>query len=575
MMEEGDYDSWSGYPAVEDQPPQYRQTTPPPIRQQQPYGDEYDKNEWGGEDDGSPHRLETRLPPLPPPPPQTPREFQSTSSSMSASTEPKPFTPPPIHYQFPATTTTTAAVNDNEDDDDDNGEEGRTTTIASSSSSSSSTLEYASARDDAVTRYMSTKRGTVQLVFSAAMVGGSLGAVLGKSLFHVPKTMDVVPWFVTLFLLCGSSAWLLRNPYGELLRAIGLAMILVLQQTSAIRQRYPTWPYIPSFLHLKPRRIPPFPPSSNPWRYKPRPGRPGIADVEFYMIPTILAMTLIGSTVGGSIPLLPTWMGGLLGAGTFAVGTTLPNARGDLCRLMGMRVVATVLELWEIQMELEIIPKIGTVSGKVMDKVLILDRKHRIKDRMVSILSRGYAFLLTQTSNAAAAASTTTTTTTTPARSEGGDRRRRRDPGQDHQDDRRRTGDGPPLDRRRGGPPPRGDRRRPSRPRPDQEDDMDRGRSPQRGGREEQDYSAAPNRRPRGGTDENDYYQQEEEERRRRRPWEDNTDTQSQQPWQVEDDTNTVQDVSNDRLPMDQDSHEQKSGAASTEPKKGGRRFWK
>ena len=119
--------------------------------------------------------------------------------------------------------------------------------------------DYASPRDDAVTRKMSTTGGKLQLMSSSAVVGGCIGAFVAKSLLHVN---DIFPWFTTCFVLSLLSAWLLRNPYGELVRAMGLAIILVLQRTTAIRKQYPTWSYVPSFFHLKPRMSPPFPPSS-------------------------------------------------------------------------------------------------------------------------------------------------------------------------------------------------------------------------------------------------------------------------------------------------------------------------
>ena len=109
-------------------------------------------------------------------------------------------------------------------------------------------------------------------------------------------------------------------------------------------------------------------------------------DVEFQMAYAILAMALVGSTCGGNIPFIPTWLGGLGGAGIFAFGTTLPTARGDLCRVMGMRVVALAKEFWSIQTDLQLWPKLGIVGSKLLDKILILDRQHGIKDRIVALV---------------------------------------------------------------------------------------------------------------------------------------------------------------------------------------------
>ena len=112
----------------------------------------------------------------------------------------------------------------------------------------------------------------------------------------------------------------------------------------------------------------------------------------------VVAMAVVGSLVGGNVPLIPSWMGGLAGGAVFAFGTTLPTANGDLARCMGMRVVAVAREAWVLQSELHLLSKVGTVAGKIADKLLILDRKHRIKDRVIS----GASFLYEQVMRATA-----------------------------------------------------------------------------------------------------------------------------------------------------------------------------
>ena len=85
------------------------------------------------------------------------------------------------------------------------------------------------------------------------------------------------------------------------------------------------------------------------------------------------------------------WMGSLAGASPFALGCTLTNIPiGDLCRTMGMRVVALVQELWDIQAQLKIIPKAAIVSSQIIDRLLILDRQHRVKDRFLQLVNTGY-----------------------------------------------------------------------------------------------------------------------------------------------------------------------------------------
>lgn len=53
---------------------------------------------------------------------------------------------------------------------------------------------------------------------------------------------------------------------------------------------------------------------------------------------------------------------------------------------MGMKVVSLVEELLDINSELQLLGKLQVVNGKIFDKLLILDRKHKIKDKVTSIL---------------------------------------------------------------------------------------------------------------------------------------------------------------------------------------------
>lgn len=177
-----------------------------------------------------------------------------------------------------------------------------------------------------------------------------------------------------------------RTPFGELVRALGLSLILVLQRTSNVRKKYPTWRYVKAAIGSKKRNLRPFPPSRNLWMYEPR--RPG--DVNFSMLYSILAMSFIGSLCGGSVPIIPTWIGSLAGAGIFAFGCTLSSAKGDLCRTMGMRIVALLQELWYIQTDLRIIPKAAVVTSQVIDKMMLFDRQHKVKDRFLSLATRAY-----------------------------------------------------------------------------------------------------------------------------------------------------------------------------------------
>ena len=185
-----------------------------------------------------------------------------------------------------------------------------------------------------------------------------------QSLINKPTPFALV--FFSLFVTCT----FLRNPYGELSRALGMALILALQRTRSIRNQYPTWPHVKACLATGPRI--PTDPNDHP------------------LLQSVLSMTFVGMVVGANLPLLPTWMGAVAGGASLAMVTTLPTANGDLARSMGMRVVSLLEEVWIINSELNIMSKLGVVSGKIFDHIMILDRKHRIKDKIVTIVSFAY-----------------------------------------------------------------------------------------------------------------------------------------------------------------------------------------
>lgn len=108
------------------------------------------------------------------------------------------------------------------------------------------------------------------------------------------------------------------------------------------------------------------------------------------MIYAMVAMAFVGSACGGNLPFIPTWIGALAGAGMFGLACTWSSPRGDLARTCGMRVVSTAGQLWEIQADLQIIPKATVVSSQIIDRAMILDRKHKVKDKFLALASRGY-----------------------------------------------------------------------------------------------------------------------------------------------------------------------------------------
>lgn len=337
-----------------------------------------------------------RGPPPPPPPP-------GNVAAAAAST----YTPPPIHYQFqskdskkppPLSGADRRGRRQPPDDVDDgipltslaDGEERSTMRSASSEGyrgegGTRDAPAYASARRDVITVYMDRS------IVNRWMVRLGSGAVGAAFLTFVGTSLTTKSWW-TLYAWMGFWLFLVtswfRTPYGELCRASGFLLLETMRESRQIRRDYPTRPHLRALLGAGPRR--PFPPADNPWNY--RPSSPD--DPLFSMVYSIAAMTIVGSFCGGNIPMVPSWIGALVGAGFFGLLTTRPNARGDLARATGMRVVATVQTLWDLQKDLNISPKFWKVASLLLDKLLILDRQHRLKDKLVAFLSLIYDQIL-------------------------------------------------------------------------------------------------------------------------------------------------------------------------------------
>lgn len=359
-------------PADRREQPNGGRPPPPPQRD-----DNVDNRSWdaGGDD---------RRPPPPPTRPDAARP-----SEPRPPFEPSSTTKTPIHYQFRSRQETADGPKRGRgrgqlSDDVDNFPQTFSDEPSASASAdddnndvSSESPKFASARRDPITRYMATKRGRALLTLSSGTVGASLGGFIGKSTLDAPYSFAAT--FCFFFVICT----FFRSAYGELVKALGLALIFALQRTSRIRRRYPTFPKIKAAIGAA-QRVP-FPPAENPWSYQPEDD-----ELYFSMMYATIAMGFVGSICGGNLPLVPTWMGALGGAGSFAFLTTTRDSRGDLCRTMGMRVVSLGQEVLGINQELRLLNKLGVVTGKVFDKMMILDSKHRIKDRLVSGFSWAY-----------------------------------------------------------------------------------------------------------------------------------------------------------------------------------------
>lgn len=254
---------------------------------------------------------------------------------------------------------------------------------------------YASPRRDAVTVYASQSLGhRLLLAGSAATVGAGLAAFLGVSLGGGDKwTQNLSAGTALLFAVCALG---LRpsNVYGDLVRALGLALLCTVQRWSHIRRQYPAAPYLRAALALRspPHQRRPFPPTPNPWTWS---NDDDDSDIEFHMLYSVLAMGMVGALVGQTLPSalglwLPRSLRALVGAVALAYATTRPSAQGDLCRCLGMRLVAGGQLTVRLNRELELVPRAAAVGSHVLDRLLVLDRQHRIRDQLGAAASMLY-----------------------------------------------------------------------------------------------------------------------------------------------------------------------------------------
>jgi hypothetical protein len=311
--------------------------------------------------------------------------------------------------------------------------------------------------------YRSTLKGRLAISTSTTLMGATWGALLGQAILSRPQFF-AKPCALVCFLL--ASGWVPLRGNARLfipwIQSLGLTWILFLHRSRSIRRTYATGPYLSALLGRTPRRR--YPSSTpNPWRVT---AATRLQDAHFRMLPTLLAMALVGGVCGGTLPLLPTWLGGLVGAVTCAYTTTLRTPRGDLCRIMGMRVVAGGQTLLQVLNELDVPRQTGVVTNLIMGWLLILDRQHKIKDRLIQAAAWVYAFAMRRLGQLQR--DYQQSTAVPEPRSEGVPRRRPPSAGAVREDEtmgRRydgpegRPGEGAP--RRRGPPPPDDAFRRP------------------------------------------------------------------------------------------------------------------
>jgi len=138
--------------------------------------------------------------------------------------------------------------------------------------------------------------------------------------------------------------------------------------------RYKTLPYLLYLLSLK----------------RERPGV--IAYEENEKIGCMISIFFLGAIFGASIPYIPTSISGTTTAFFFLYFVTNQNSiRGDLFRLISIRLYTLFVKImFSLCKELNMTTHVKSIVENIMHLCFILDRKHRIYDRVVKIC--GYVY---------------------------------------------------------------------------------------------------------------------------------------------------------------------------------------
>lgn len=256
-------------------------------------------------------------------------------------------------------------------------------------------------------RYLSTRRGKLSIMSSSTCLGLTFGYFISKSsLGFLPQISHqyISLSFAFLFLIMSSTMSWTRptNDYSVFIKILGLTFWILFKRSKEIWKKYPTRVHVACILRPKTysrRTFPPLDvmgydgdedeaPIENPWKYE------GEEFPDYSMIQILLSMMFIGGLCGGNIPIIPTWMGSLSGAASFCFLSTLKDSKGDLTRSMGMKIVSLIQELLYLNEDLGVLSQGKVVTEKVLDKLLILDRKHKIRDKVGRGAKVGYESLM-------------------------------------------------------------------------------------------------------------------------------------------------------------------------------------
>ena len=231
---------------------------------------------------------------------------------------------------------------------------------------------------DILDEYTSTISSKILVAFSSACFTTVLVGFLCMMITSTWSPVLVLPFTVLFFV----ASFKKSSDLGKLSIAFGVVNILLLRRAKPSSTLSEFFFYLRGAFNLTQRR--PYPPSENPWAHRFDPDDPN--SIQFGMYSTILAIMLLGSTIGSNIakqiPLFPTWIGALGAAGFCGYTSTLRDGRGDLLRFLGNSVVQCWSTFSEVSGEVELWDKLNKVSGKSMGHLSKLDSKYKIIDKL-------------------------------------------------------------------------------------------------------------------------------------------------------------------------------------------------
>ena len=231
---------------------------------------------------------------------------------------------------------------------------------------------------DILDEYTSTISSKILVAISSACFTTIVASFLCMMITSKWSSVLVLP-FTALFFV---SSFRKSSDLGKLSIAFGVINILLLRRAKPSKTMMEFFFYLRGAFNLTNRR--PYPPSENPWSHRFNPDDPN--SIQFSMYSTLLAIMLLGSTLGSNlakpIPLFPSWIGALGAAGFCGYTSTLRDGRGDLLRYMGNSIVNCWSAFAEMSTEVDLWNKLNKVTGKSMGHLSKLDSKYKIIDKL-------------------------------------------------------------------------------------------------------------------------------------------------------------------------------------------------